>query len=93
MPALQSFGIEANADCCENSCEKSENQNEHEENRQEGCNEICNPFLACHCCIGFVASKENFTVSVTNEYGLQSSSYREATLSEVLYPVWEPPKI
>lgn len=64
----------------------TENETDH--------NDDCSPFCNCTCCAGFsinhsIASISSIVVFSSNRF----SSYLPANISEVSFPVWQPPKI
>jgi hypothetical protein len=86
FPCQDSFGYTC-------SHENGKTQNDHHENCPDDCH-MCSPFCTCNCChTNTIVAIENNNVTVEFVPVFFISLYIEDCYSDVLIPIWQPPKI
>ncbi len=54
---------------------------------------LCSPLCMCHCCGGVTIIYEQPFDFAVNYPSVKNSIYSESSISEIAYPIWQPPKI
>lgn len=77
--------------CCLDVC--TDEHDDHQEEKEDGCSELCNPFLSCQCSLGFPTSiSDPPPIVADTNYGNYNGRLQLLYPSQVIFPVWHPPK-
>lgn len=90
VPALGIAQLFPHTVCCVEVCADEE---EHEEEKEDDCREVCNPFLSCQCCLGFTSAAAAPALNfLSSQPVVRNSRLSPFCSSQVILPVWHPPK-
>lgn len=92
MPLLAVIDVLPEVVCCLDVC--TDEHEEQAEEDQDNCSELCNPFLSCQCSLGFTTPGSDQTLTLADaNYGDYNGRLQLLFPSQVIFPVWHPPKV
>ena len=81
--------------CTMGCCQHHKPENKQTKKLPFGCcnNDMSNPFAQCCCCTGFIAEKQNTSISVSPNYFKQSFSNTGVLVPNYYSNCWHPPEM